>query len=83
MRKCFPRIILLTKHLFLPFFSLKISTLKDTLTEKDAYYHKQYESQRTIADRDIWDLRMKLQRLTESSFDKQQQLEEKYREDMG
>ncbi|RXG54039.1 hypothetical protein Avbf_05356 [Armadillidium vulgare] len=60
----------------------KISTLKDSLTDKDAYYHKELESLRTTADRDIWDLRMKLQRLTESSFDKQQQMEEKHKEEM-
>ncbi|XP_037790360.1 protein FAM184A-like [Penaeus monodon] len=60
----------------------EISTLKDSLTEKDAYYHKEMENMRTIADRDIWELRRKYQKLDEKSWSQMETLQEKHREEM-
>lgn len=60
----------------------EISTLKDSLTEKDAYYHKEMENMRTIADRDIWELRRKYQKLDEKSWSQMENLQEKHREEM-
>ncbi|XP_042879944.1 protein FAM184A-like, partial [Penaeus japonicus] len=59
----------------------EISTLKDSLTEKDAYYHKEMENMRTIADRDLWELRRKYQ-LDEKSWTQIENLQEKHREEM-
>ncbi|XP_069167160.1 trichohyalin isoform X6 [Procambarus clarkii] len=60
----------------------EISTLKDSLTDKDAYYHKELENLRTNADRDVWDLRRKLQRSDEKSWSQQEYLQEKHHEEM-
>ncbi|XP_076056387.1 uncharacterized protein LOC143034339 [Oratosquilla oratoria] len=60
----------------------EISTLKDSLTDKDAYYHKELETQRTNADRDIWELRRKLIKLDETSYNQQEYLTEKHRDEM-
>ncbi|XP_042240297.1 golgin subfamily A member 6-like protein 22 [Homarus americanus] len=60
----------------------EISTLKDSLTDKDAYYHKELENMRTNADRDVWELRRKLQRLDEKNWTQQEYLQEKHHEEM-
>ncbi|XP_050712801.1 trichohyalin-like isoform X3 [Eriocheir sinensis] len=60
----------------------EISTLKDSLTEKDAYYHKEMENMRTNADRDVWELRRKLQRLDEKNWSQQELLQEKHHEEL-
>lgn len=60
----------------------EISTLKDSLTDKDAYYHKEMENLRTNADRDVWELRRKLQKLDEKNWTQQELLQEKHTEDM-
>ena len=60
-----------------------MSRLKDSLTENEAHLQKEIDNQRTSSDRIIWDFRMKLQKMTESSYDLKQQLEEKHREEMG
>ncbi|KAK7071788.1 hypothetical protein SK128_001089, partial [Halocaridina rubra] len=60
----------------------EISTLKDSLTDKDAYYHKEMENLRTNADRDVWELRRKLQKLDEKNWTQQERLQEKHNEDM-
>ena len=60
-----------------------MSKLKDSLTEKDAYYHKEMENMRTNADRDVWELRRKLQRLDEKNWSQQEQLQEKHNEELG
>lgn len=63
--------------------SPQISELKDSLTEKDAYYHKEMENMRTNADRDVWELRRKLQRLDEKNWAQQELLQEKHQEELG
>ncbi|XP_066972140.1 trichohyalin-like isoform X9 [Macrobrachium rosenbergii] len=60
----------------------EISTLKDSLTDKDAYYHKEMENLRTNADRDVWELRRKLQKLDEKNWTQQERLQEKHTEEM-
>ncbi|KAG0712753.1 hypothetical protein GWK47_017747 [Chionoecetes opilio] len=60
----------------------EISKLKDSLTEKDAYYHKEMENMRTNADRDVWELRRKLQRLDEKNWTQQEVLQEKHHEEL-
>ncbi|XP_068234835.1 uncharacterized protein [Palaemon carinicauda] len=62
--------------------SKEISTLKDSLTDKDAYYHKEMENLRTNADRDVWELRRKLQKLDEKNWTQQERLQEKHTEEM-
>ncbi|MPC34073.1 hypothetical protein E2C01_027447 [Portunus trituberculatus] len=59
-----------------------MSKLKDSLTEKDAYYHKEMENMRTNADRDVWELRRKLQRLDEKNWSAQELLQEKHHEEL-
>ncbi|XP_063885716.1 serine/arginine repetitive matrix protein 2-like isoform X2 [Scylla paramamosain] len=60
----------------------EMSKLKDSLTEKDAYYHKEMENMRTNADRDVWELRRKLQRLDEKNWSAQELLQEKHHEEL-
>ena len=62
---------------------IKVANLKESLTTKDAVYHEEMEDIRTRSDRDIWELRRKLQKLDESSYDQRQFLEDKHRDDMG
>jgi len=56
--------------------------LKRSLADKDAQHHTEMVEARGRADRDIWELRRKLQKLDESAYDKQQATEEKHREEM-
>ncbi|KAK3868371.1 hypothetical protein Pcinc_026230 [Petrolisthes cinctipes] len=60
----------------------EIAKLKDSLTDKDAYYHKEMENLRTTADRDVWELRRKLQRLDEKNWSQQELLQEKHQEEL-
>lgn len=62
---------------------LQISTLKDRLTEKDTYYHGELEKAQTNADRDIFDLRRKLDKLDLSYQDQLEKLTEKYEKEIG
>jgi hypothetical protein len=61
----------------------QISTLKESLVTKEELYQQELDDVRTQADRDVWELRRKLQRLDESSYDRRQQLEDKHREELG
>ncbi|KAF2363812.1 hypothetical protein FHG87_005431 [Trinorchestia longiramus] len=61
----------------------EISELKQSLVAKDEFYQQEIDEIRTRADRDVWELRRKLQKLDESSYDRQQHLEDKHREDLG
>ncbi|PNF29288.1 hypothetical protein B7P43_G08942 [Cryptotermes secundus] len=60
----------------------EISTLKDRLTEKDTYYHGELEKAQTNADRDIFDLRRKLDKLDLSYQDQLEKLTEKYEKEI-
>lgn len=60
----------------------EISTLKDRLTEKDSYYHGELEKAQTNADRDIFDLRRKLDKIDLSYQDQMEKLTEKYEKEI-
>lgn len=64
-------------------FLSQISTLKDRLTEKDSYYHGELEKAQTNADRDIFDLRRKLDKIDLSYQDQMEKLTEKYEKEIG
>ena len=53
------------------------------LAEKEAYYKQELEDARTRADSDLWQLRRKFAKLDEASCDRQQQIEDKHREELG
>ncbi|CAL4073152.1 unnamed protein product, partial [Meganyctiphanes norvegica] len=55
----------------------EISTLKEGLTDKDSYYHQEMDSMRTASDREIWDLRRKLQKLDENMWNQKEIYDEK------
>jgi hypothetical protein len=57
--------------------------LKDRLTEKDTYYHGELEKAQTNADRDIFDLRRKLDKIDLSYQDQLEKLTEKYEKEIG
>jgi len=57
--------------------------LKDRLTEKDSYYHGELEKAQTNADRDIFDLRRKLDKIDLSYQDRMEKLTEKYEKEIG
>jgi len=57
--------------------------LKDRLTEKDSYYHGELEKAQTNADRDIFDLRRKLDKIDLSYQDQMEKLTEKYEKEIG
>ncbi|XP_047736039.1 ribosome-binding protein 1 isoform X1 [Hyalella azteca] len=60
----------------------EISTLKESLVTKEELYQQELDDVRTQADRDVWELRRKLQRLDETTYDRRQQLEDKHREEL-
>ena len=64
-------------------FCFQMVKLKESLASKDSIYRKEIDDVRTRADRDIWELRRKLQKLDETSYDKQQFMEDKHREEIG
>lgn len=57
--------------------------MKDRLTEKDTYYHGELEKAQTNADRDIFDLRRKLDKIDLSYQDQLEKLTEKYEKEIG
>ena len=57
--------------------------MKDRLTEKDNYYHGELEKAQTNADRDIFDLRRKLDKIDLSYQDQMEKLTEKYEKEIG
>lgn len=70
-------------HTITVVFLSQISTLKDRLTEKDSYYHGELEKAQTNADRDIFDLRRKLDKIDLSYQDQLEKLTEKYEKEIG
>ena len=63
--------------------SQQITKLKESLADKDEHYQTELQDVRARGDRDVWELRRKLQKLDESSYDRQQFLEDKHREELG
>jgi hypothetical protein len=57
--------------------------MKDRLTEKDTYYHGELEKAQTNADRDIFDLRRKLDKIDLSYQEQMEKLTEKYEKEIG
>ena len=63
--------------------NFQIAELKGSVSAKDSFYKQELEEVRTRADRDVWELRRKLQKLDDSSYDKVQALEDKHRDELG
>ncbi|CAG7829111.1 unnamed protein product [Allacma fusca] len=59
-----------------------ISKLKDKITEKDSQYHRAVEKVTTQADRDGWEMRRQLEKLSSAHIEQLEQLRESHSEEI-
>ena len=64
-------------------FVFQISALKASLEEKDKYCQQELEKAQTNSDRDIFDLRRKLDKIDLTYQEQMENLNEKHEKEMG
>lgn len=61
----------------------QISKLNDTITEKENHYHREVERITAQADRDGWEMRRQLDKLTSAHIEQIEKLKESHEKEVG
>lgn len=61
----------------------QISRLKDQMTAKESSYHREIAKATTIVDRDNWELRRQIDKISNAHMEELDSLKESYSEEMG